>query len=637
MNRAYSILTCKGISEDDNFHYIEGIASTPSPDRMGDIVEPMGAKFQLPMPLLWQHNSNQPVGTVEFASPNSKGIPFKAKLPKIKEDGKLKERVDEAIQSIKYKLVAAVSIGFNAVEGQYERMKNGGYRFKEWEWLELSLVTIPAQSEATLKTVKSLDREMLTANGKQHSLSKSQLPVGDKSKLKGNIMKTVQELKELRLQKSERMQELAEVADLDEGQTVEFDDLEIEIKEIDAEIRQMRLQAINAATATAVSGNSTKSATSTRSHNIIIKSSDADEKFEGQNYTRMVIAKALAHIMGGGVSASGIANSRWGKSNPTLINLMKANEVAGGGSGAGEWGSELVTADSRYTGDFIDYLYAQTIYDKLGLRDIPANVMIKGQDGQSTAYWVGESKAIPVTASDFFNVNLSPLKVAALAVVSNELLRDSSPAAEMLVRDSLVNAASQRIDTTFLSAVAAVGGVSPPGILNGLVGINSAGVDAAGLRADIKALYRPFITARNASGLTLVMHPAQAKALSLLVNALGQPEFPGLNADGGTLLGDRVVTGNNVDPSQILLVKASDIYRIGARGVEVSMSREASIEQSTVPTGATDTPVGVSQAWNSMFQSESTAMKVVMPINFAKRRASAVAFIEGADYDGVAS
>ncbi len=207
----------------------------------------------------------------------------------------------------------------------------------------------------------------------------------------------------------------------------------------------------------------------------------------------------------------------------------------------------------------------------------------------------------------------------------------------MLVRDALVDASAQRIDTTFLSDIAASSGVSPAGLLNGVSPIASAGVDAAGLRADIKALYRPFITAKNVDGLVLVMHSAQAKALSLLVNALGQPEFPGLTATGGTLLGDPVVTGDNVDGNDVILLKPSDIYRIGDTGVSVEMSREAMIEQSTVPSGATDTPVAAGQYMTSMFQAESTAIKVVRSINFAKRRSSAVAYINNADYDGVES
>lgn len=82
------------------------------------------------MPLLWQHQSGAPVGNVTFAKPTKQGIPFVAQLPIIKEAGNLKDRVDEAIQSLKYKLVAAVSIGFRALKDGVERIEGGGYKFK---------------------------------------------------------------------------------------------------------------------------------------------------------------------------------------------------------------------------------------------------------------------------------------------------------------------------------------------------------------------------------------------------------------------------------------------------------------------------------------------------------------------------
>lgn len=166
MDRAYSVLETKSIDDGAEFVTIRGIASTPTTDRMGDIVEPMGAKFKTPMPLLWQHQHEQPVGHVTFAKPTEKGIPFEAVLPVIKEAGRLKDRVDEAIHSLKYQLVAAVSIGFRAVEGQIERLKTGGLRFKEWEWFELSLVTIPANSQAVITAVKSIDNEHLASAGR---------------------------------------------------------------------------------------------------------------------------------------------------------------------------------------------------------------------------------------------------------------------------------------------------------------------------------------------------------------------------------------------------------------------------------------------------------------------------------------
>jgi uncharacterized protein len=165
LHRAYSLLEVKDVSVQDDFYVVRGMATTPTPDRVNDVVEPLGAKFAKEIPLLWQHQHDKPVGTTEFGKPTKKGIPFTARLPYIKEAGALKDRIDEAIQSIKYRLVAAVSIGFRPLNDAIESIANGGLRFVETEILELSLVTIPAQAEATITSVKSIDTKQRAASG----------------------------------------------------------------------------------------------------------------------------------------------------------------------------------------------------------------------------------------------------------------------------------------------------------------------------------------------------------------------------------------------------------------------------------------------------------------------------------------
>lgn len=623
--QGYSKLTIKKVDMDKRT--FEGIATTPTTDRVGDIVESEGAKFKLPLPLLWQHDSGDPIGWIHEAKVTSDGIAVKGEVADVPEPGALKERLLDAWQKIKYKLVAGLSIGFNALE--YAEIKGTwGYRFTSWEWLELSAVTIPANQEATITAIKSAVKT-LAASGHKFS------GVSDRLKTKGIAdMKTLREqlteLKEARTMKAARLSEIADAIKDESASTeevAEFDSLEVEIGKLDNDIRIKSAEVVNAAKAQPVTS-------PVKAPAVHIKSNDTDDKFEGQSYTRFVIAKALAHLTQ--VSPLAIATQRgWHKSNPTLFNVIKA-AVEGGGAGSGEWGAELVAADARYTGDFIEFLKSRTVFDRLGLREIPANVQVKGQDGTATGYWVGESKAIPASAQDFSAVNLTPLKVAALAVVSNELLRDSSPAAEMLVRDSLADASAQRIDATFLSTSAASAGVSPAGILNGVSAKSTAGNDGDGVAADLKALYADFITAKNASGLALVMNPALGKALSLMRNALGQYEYPSITQDGGTLLGDSAVTGDNVNASHFILLKPSDIYKIGDLGVEVSISREATIEMDGAPAMDSQAPTGASGAMVNMFQTESTAIKVVRPINFAKRRASAVQYVGDAAY-GAAS
>lgn len=467
------------------------------------------------------------------------------------------------------------------------------------------------------------------------------------------IAEQIRDLEATRAAKAARMTEVVQKS-MDEGRSTdeaeqeEFDTLDAEIKQIDGDlVRLRRLEALAVQKGRPVvsptpgedpAANGTRQrAAGVSAPTIMVKrTTDIEDKFAGQSYVRKLIAKAVAideakELGYPGRSPAQIAHERWGKTNPQLVEVIRAG-VAGGGSGSGEWGAELVSADNRYTGDFIEYLYGMTLFDRLGLREVPANVTIKGQDGAATANWVGESKSIPVSTQDYSSVSLTPLKVAAIAVASKELLADSSPAAELLIRDSLVQASAQKVDGTFFSTSAASAGVSPAGILNGLPGYNSYGPTQAGVIADLKRLIGLFQTAKNASGLVIVTTPALATSMGLMLNALGQDAFPGLTGEGGTLRGMRVFTGDNVPSGAMILMKPSDIYRIGDTGVSVQVSDVATIEQDSAPQGASDTPTAASATLMSMFGTESVAFKVVRRVNFAKRRTSAVQYVDNADY-----
>lgn len=157
---AYSVLTLKAM--DDAKRTFTGIATTPTPDRVGDIVEPKGAEFKLPVPLLWQHDSASPIGWVRQAKVAADGIEVQCELATIDEPGRLKDRLDEAWQSIRSKLVAGLSIGFKPLESN--RIGDTySYRFVKWLWLELSAVTVPANGDCSIQGIKSIDQAVRRA------------------------------------------------------------------------------------------------------------------------------------------------------------------------------------------------------------------------------------------------------------------------------------------------------------------------------------------------------------------------------------------------------------------------------------------------------------------------------------------
>lgn len=162
MNRAYSVLNVKAVDEERRT--FRGMATTPTPDRAGDVIDPKGVKFKNPLPLLWQHKHDQPIGQVIFETPTPKGIPFEATIPNVSEPGPLQDRVNTAWGEIKYGLVRATSIGFLPT-ADYERNDKGGLTFPEVEVFELSAVTIPMNAEAVITQIKSIDAAYRQAEG----------------------------------------------------------------------------------------------------------------------------------------------------------------------------------------------------------------------------------------------------------------------------------------------------------------------------------------------------------------------------------------------------------------------------------------------------------------------------------------
>ena len=178
--KAFGLLTVKSIDEEQRI--IKGIASTPSPDRVDDVVDPNGAKFTLPIPLLWQHNHDMPIGEVKSAKVSENGIEIEAQLATVEEEGALKDRLDEAWQSIKSGLVKGLSIGFRGLE--YEQIKGTfGLNFKFWDWYELSVVTIPANMEASITSIKKLSSDLSNPPDAIEQEDKPlENPVGDSTK-----------------------------------------------------------------------------------------------------------------------------------------------------------------------------------------------------------------------------------------------------------------------------------------------------------------------------------------------------------------------------------------------------------------------------------------------------------------------
>lgn len=146
--KAFSTFEIKSVNDDER--KLVGIASTPSPDRDGDEVMPGGAKFNVPFPLLHQHDHERPIGHVTKATVSQAGIEIEADIPK---DSGL-DYVETAWKQIKSGLLRGLSIGFRATKSE---PTTTGRKFLDYEIFELSAVSIPANAEAGILAVKKYD------------------------------------------------------------------------------------------------------------------------------------------------------------------------------------------------------------------------------------------------------------------------------------------------------------------------------------------------------------------------------------------------------------------------------------------------------------------------------------------------
>lgn len=654
MDRAYSVLTVRSIDEDARV--IRGVATSPTPDRMGDIVEPLGVSFKNPLPLLWQHNHQKPIGTVKFDKPTKDGITFEASLAAIDEPGALKDRVDEAWQSVKAGIVRAVSIGFRALE--YSLLKEGGYRFTKSEVIELSLVTIPANSDATITVIRSVDTAIRAATG-QHSADNpsrtkaapsresgfisNQSPKGRGSTMAKTIREQIEAFEATRSAKSARMDELMQKAadegvTLDAEQTEEYDGLEAEVKSIDEHlVRLARLEKTQAKEAKAVDAKDADAASASRGGRVAAEAKTVLPK--GTAFTRY--AMALARSKGNLMQAAEVAKG-WGDT-PEVETVLRAAVSAGTTTDA-DWAKPLVEYQNMAS-EFIDLLRPQTIIGRIpGLRRVPFNIKIPRQTAGSAAQWVGEGAPKPVSELAFDNITLGFSKLAGIVVLTDELVRFSNPSAEALVRQDLINTIVQTVDRDFVDpAKAASAGVSPASITYGVTPVIASGTTADDFRADYKALVANFLAVNmSLAGAVWIMTETQALALSLMQNPLGQSEFPGISMTGGTLMGIPVILSENIPAnpgsgspvtgagSRIILAKASEILLADDGQVMLDSSREASLQMDSAPTN----PPTASTVLVSLWQHNLLALRAERYINWAKRRAGVVQYIDGANYGG---
>ncbi len=667
LQRAYSQLEIKSI--DTEQRVISGIATSASTDRMGDVVEPGGAQFTLPIPLLWQHDSKQPIGEVYAAKATKAGIEISARIAKTDIPGLLKDRLDMAWQSIAMKLVRGLSIGFQSLEESYNK-ETGGFHFLQWQWLELSAVTIPANADASITAIKSADALCLAAatdlleSGPAapgiRSAVGSPIPSGasDRSRvvqirrdhltMKKSYADLIADCLVARKESSDKIDALLQKSGgagvtLDADEAEQHDTLAAELEGLDKQLARYRAaEAREKAAAVAVDGRTPQEGLQVREGARIT----IEKKLPpGIQFARS--AMCIAASRGNPGEALRLAQKYY-PDDTAIFALIEKTAVAGASTSGSHWVDDMIPYNVM--NDFITFLRPGSIVGKFGgpnpgggpnypsLNMVPFNQRVSGASAGLTGAWRGEALPAIPSAMVTFNQSLTWANVAALAILTKEAIRFSNPSAEARVRDDIARAVNSRIDVDFIDPdKAASANVSPASITYGITQASPTGTTAASFRKDLATMLKHFTTANlGIAGVVLIMSNSQALELSMMINTLGNEDFPNINAEGGSIRGIPVITSEHLTAlgspttQTIVAVKAPEVYLADDGVVTVEASDQASVEMQS--TSSTSGIGGVGADLVSLWQNGLVGILATREITWKLRRSTAVQLITGAQY-----
>jgi HK97 family phage major capsid protein len=276
------------------------------------------------------------------------------------------------------------------------------------------------------------------------------------------------------------------------------------------------------------------------------------------------------------------------------------------------------------TTDFLELLRPATILGKVDtFFKVPFNVSVPAQTGGGTYQWVGQGAPKPVGKLAFSTVTLGITKAAGIIVITEELARTSTPSAEEVIRRDMIAGIAAFLDQQFIDpAAAAVAGVAPGSVTNGVTPITTAGTSPANARTDIQALANAMTAALvSTAGAVLILSETNALALTNALNPLGQALFPGMAAGGGMIMGYKAVASQSAGTT-VALVQPSAVLYADDGGVTIDVSREASVQMDSV----LDNPPVATTLMTSFWQNNLVGLRAERFINWKKGRPGVVQY-----------
>ena len=634
------------VSAGDGFDFV---ISDGSMDRHGTRINPNGwdlSEFNKNPIALWAHGRDPVRGTVPIGRWENVRVEAGRLVGRLVLLGEGKSAfVDELRQLMKQGILRAVSVGMDYIK---EGKRGGPWEIERAGLREVSPVAVGSNpnalqlarsidiSESTIRTVFG---EQADENGSDVSTGEHAVTSADRNRSREDVlsnpketkMKTIsQRLDEATTKLAARQQRHAELINADD-----LDTDAIEAASADIERMEKEVAVLTASEARIAKG-------SDRNGPALLRRPLGFPQKEVKPFDLLVRKAVVSSVaMFTDKPVDKVLDDRYPGHEATAALLRDTAAVA-----ATTGGSHNVDdlQQIAYQG-FVDALDGMSVLPPLRAGGLALNL-----DSAGTAYVPGvaaggaggsffaEGSPIRVGTLATNNVQMTSRKVGVIMVFSREAAKRSTPDLEALFRRRMLADTATAVDSVLLDNSAQTS-VRPGGLLYDQVATAAISAAASGygggdhvaVMKDFQALMAPFIAANAATGITVVMNPAQGLALDFMTGP-----------DGA--LGDwfsrararfNFVESTHATAARLIAVRAQD-FASAIGGVEFEMSSSATLHmeqtQADVEQIVTSGTAASASPVRSLYQTDTKGVRMVWDLNWRMMRQGMVQWIDGTSW-----
>ena len=549
---------------------------------------------------------------------------------------------DEVRLLVEQDVLRAASVGFRYLKSEPldPDKPRSGRRYTKQELLEVSLVSVPANSGA-LSKARSLhvsSEVMELVFGKHAAFTTGSISPGKQAathpKLKARVMNISQQIEDVQTRLNAARDALLEHTSEPDHDAEEADRLngEIEYLEKDLSSKQRTEKSLAVRAINEPRDPQTQALAARRPLGVSVPAT-AKSDYLWRAAAAGYIAK-VRHQSVDDVLRERYAVERYSDAEATKWVTHAA--VSGALTSVPAWAGDLVQQGNA---EWLANLTPSPVFSQLaalgtslmfGPNQGSIKIPSRATTPSITGSFVAEATPIPVRRLGVTSITLIPHKMGVISVYSREMAAYSNPSIESIIRQGIEDDTSITIDTLLLDATAE-SATRPAGLRYGIssAGTASTAKGYAAVLADLALLTAPFFNVNAGRSLALIMNPQQRMQLGFAPGPDGTFGWSTAFTNRFTIIESTTVTAGTV-----IMVDAADFVSVNG-APEFDITEQATLHlEDTAPLNISTagSPPALAHPTQSMYQTAQIAIRMLLNVTWAMRRTGMVQYLTGVNW-----